>query len=599
MCRSRFVLFSHPTTTLTGAKVAFFRRIYKCAWAEKGLSTSLLSSYVYIVPYNIYACQDHVHRPTIQLNYKVFFGTIYFMINIIKRALVRENSIKGASIILVITLTLSNVLGVFRDHFLAQKIPTDRLDIYFAAFRLPDLIFNVLILGSIAAAFVPVYSKYLKEKGGEEATKLAQATITTGVSVVAVCLVIMYFLMPSLMNLLVPSFNELKRRETVELARFLLISPFFFTISYFLGGILNSHKRFLAFSLAPLFYNLSIIICVLIFSDRLGVKGAAIGVVVGAFAHLMIQLPSAIKIGFKPIPRFAFRHPGVIKITKLMIPRAIGLGAGQILLVAYTMIASAFPGAIAIYSFADNIQTVPSVIFGNSFALAVFPTLAALSIKDKAEQTRFRGLFLKSIRAILFFLVPSTVVLLLLRAQVIRLILGYGFFGWSDTRTASATLGFFALSIIAQGLIPLVARAFYAMHNTKVPMTSSLISIFVSIVLGFIFSRSHVNGISGVAGLALGYTVGSWLNLIILTSILRRKIDISYKAIFGFIMKVIILTAFAALTIQITKEIMAASFDIDRVRFLLLQTVAALGAGALIYFGGAWLFKLNTDEDQE
>lgn len=520
------------------------------------------------------------------------------MINAIKRALVRENSVKGASIILIVTLTFSNVLGVFRDHFLAQKIPTDRLDIYFAAFRLPDLIFNVLILSSIAAAFVPIYSNYRKEKGDEEAEKLAQAALTVGVSAVVVCLVIMYFLMPYLMNLMVPSFNFAKRQETVGLARFLLLSPLFFTFSYFIGGILNSNKRFLAFSLSPLFYNLSIIVCVLLFADRMGVRGAAVGVVVGSFAHLMVQLPSAIKIGFRPIPRFDFKHPGVVRIVKLMIPRSIGLGAGQVLLVAYTVIASAFPGAIAIYSFADNIQTVPSVIFGNSFALAVFPTLAALSVKDAGDRARFNSLIIKSIRAILFFLVPSTVVLLLLRAQVVRLILGYGFFNWSDTHAASVTLGFFAISVVAQGLIPLLSRAFYAVHNTKVPMISSLISIAVSIISAFFLS--HSSGVtSGVAGLALAYSIGSWLNLIILFSVLSKKIELSYSKILSYVAKILVLTFFAALAIQITKEVVASSFDINRVRYLLIQTFAALVVGAGVYFGGAWLFRLSDKDENQ
>lgn len=521
------------------------------------------------------------------------------MLKVFWRALFKENSIKGASIILVITLAFSNVLGVFRDHFLATKIPTDRLDIYFAAFRLPDLVFNVLILGSIAAAFVPVYSKYLKENGQDEAIKLAQASMTVGVVAVAICLVAMYFLMPFLMTLLVPNFTEFKRDETVSLARFLLISPLFFTISYFVGGVLNSHKRFFAFSIAPLLYNLSIIVCVLIFADRIGVKGAAIGVVVGAFAHLLIQLPSAIRLGLKPVPRFEFKHPGVKRIISLMVPRAIGLGANQVLLVAYTVIASAFPGAIAIYSFADNIQTVPSVIFGNSFALAVFPTLAALSIKEPSEQKRFSSLFLKSVRTILFFLIPSTAAILLLRAQVIRLILGYGFFGWSDTRTASLTLGFFAISVVAQGLIPLMARAFYAMHNTKIPMISSLASIFVSVVLGFIFSGSGVAGIGGVPGLALAYSVGSWLNFLILWIALSKRIKIPSMQITSYIFKIIILTLFASLSVQIVKEIAGSSFDIDRVRFLVLQTFLAFTAGAGVYFGGAWLFKLNTEDEAE
>lgn len=501
--------------------------------------------------------------------------------------------------ILVITLTLSNVLGVIRDHFLARMIPTDRLDIYFAAFRLPDLVFNILILGSIAAAFVPVYSKYLKEKGEKEAQELAQVTITTGVSAVAVCLLIMYFLMPYLMTVLVPSFSAVKRQETVDLARFLLVSPFLFTISYFIGGVLNSHKRFLAFSLAPIFYNLSIIICVLFFSSRFGVKGVAIGVVIGAFAHLAVQLPSAIKMGFKLTPRFDFYHPGVKKIITLMIPRAIGLGANQLLLVAYTVIASAFPGAIAIYSFADNIQTVPSVVFGNSFALAVFPTLAALSINNLDEKKRFRGLLLKTIKTILLLLIPSTAIILLLRAQIVRLILGYGFFGWSDTRAASLTLGFFALSIVAQGLIPLIARAFYAIHDTKTPMISSIVSIVVSIVFGFLFSRSSIDIFTGVPGLALGYSIGCWLNVIILASILFGKLKISISGLTTFCVKIIVLTLFAALSLQITKEIIASSFDIDRVKYLLLQTFCSFVVGVGVYFAGIWLFRINSENEQK
>lgn len=520
-----------------------------------------------------------------------------YMIKVFKRALFRENSVRGASIILMITLALSNVLGVFRDHYLAQKIPTDRLDIYFAAFRLPDLVFNVLILSSIASAFIPIYSKYLKEKGEKEARVLSQSAFTVGISVVVVCLIAMFVLMPYLMQVLVPSFNDVKRRETVELARFLLISPFFFTLSYFLNGVLNSHKRFFASSISPLLYNLSIIAGVLLFADRMGVKGAAIGVVVGSFLHFIVQLLPAIRVGFVPALRFDFRHPGVSQIIKLMIPRAIGLGGNQILLVAYTVIASSFPGAIAIYSFADNIQTVPSVIFGISFAQAIFPTLASLSIHNCQEKERFERLLLKSIKVSLFFLIPSTAVVLLLRAQVIRLILGYGFFGWSDTRAASLTLGFFALSIVAQGLIPMLARGFYALCNTRLPMISSLTSIAVSIILAILFSNSTNNLVSGVPGMALAYTVGSWINFLILIFYLSGKIKVDLKKVAIYAFKIIILTIFTALLIQIAKDLVGTYFDIDRVRFLLLQTVLALAIGGGFYMLGAWLFKLSNHDE--
>ena len=517
---------------------------------------------------------------------------VKFMFAAIRSYFHKENSVKGASLILIVTLALSNVLGVFRDHFLAQKIPTDRLDIYFASFRLPDLVFNILILGSVAAAFVPVYSKTLKDEGQQKATYLAQATITVGLTAVLVALIALYFLMPYVMRILVPDFDFFKREETISLARWLLFSPVFFTISYFLGGILNSHKRFLVYSVAPLIYNLSIIVATLIFADRLGVKGVVIGVIAGSILHMLIQLPAAIKFGFTPRIVFDLKNKGVARIIKLMIPRAIGLGANQLLLVAFTGFASAFPGAIAIYTFADNIQTVPSVIFGTSFATAVFPTLAGLSLKIKEEKEDFERFFLRSLRAILFLVIPSTAVLILLRAQIVRIILGYGFFGWSDTKLAAATLGFFALSLVAQGLIPLYARSFYALHDTKTPMIASIVGIAVSVLCGFWFSRES-SFASGVAGLALGFSIGSWVNFAILAALLGKKISPDRAEIADFIAKTILLTLLAVVVAQFAKDWVGGVYGLERARFVALQLVLALISGAIAYFGGAWLLGIK------
>lgn len=515
------------------------------------------------------------------------------MFSSIKNFFVKENSVKGASVILIVTLALSNVLGVFRDHFLAQKIPTDRLDMYFAAFRIPDFIFNILILGSIAAAFVPVYSNVLKEKGGKEATRLAQASMTVGVSAIVVGLLILYLLMPFLMNYLVPSFDIAKKAETVVFARWLLLSPFFFTISYYIGGLLNSHKRFLAYSIAPLVYNLSIIVAVLLFAGKYGVKGAIIGVIVGAVLHLAIQLPAAYKVGFSLKFIWDLKDRGVRRILKLMGPRAIGLGANQILLVFFTSFASAFPGGIAVYNFADNMQTVPSVIFGNSFALAVFPTLAGLSLKVPQERETFQKFFHKSLRAILFFIIPATALMIILRAQIIRIILGYGFFGWSDTKAAAATLGLFAISIIAQGLVPLFARSFYAMHDTRTPMYASLVSIAISIIIGFALTRNAVETASGVSSLAFAFSIGAWLNLFILAIWLGKKIAYNIEEIVSFILGVVALTVVMILIVQGVKVLVGNLFDIDYVKFLALQIVLATIAGVGSYLGLAWLFKFD------
>lgn len=509
------------------------------------------------------------------------------MFNLLKKIIFKENSVRGASLILVVTLALSNILGVLRDHFLAQKITTDQLDSYFAAFRLPDLVFNILILGSVAAAFVPIYSQVRSKEGEKKALELAQSTITIGFAAVMVALATMFILMPYLMELLVPDFEASKKTETIFLARILLFSPAIFTFSYFIGSILNCHKRFVAYSVAPLIYNLSIIVSTLVLADKFSVRGVVVGVIIGALLHLAIQLPSARKIGFVFKFRFDF-NDYVKRIIKLMVPRAIGLGANQFLLVAFTSIASAFPGAIAIYSFSDNIQTVPSVIFGTSFATAVFPTLASLSLKKEDDLIRFNQLFVKTIRAAMFFLVPSAIVLFALRAQIIRLILGYGFFGWTDTKAATATLGFFALSIIAQGLIPILARSFYAMQDTKTPMYTGIFSIIISIVCGYIFSKT-VGSTYGVPGLALGYSIGSWVNFLILAFAIEKRVNIKWKDFSGFIFTILLLTGVVLLVMQFVKTQVGLMYDINRVLYLALQTILSLIAGGIVYFVGAYL----------
>ncbi|MBI2263082.1 hypothetical protein HYU72_00310 [Candidatus Berkelbacteria bacterium] len=172
----------------------------------------------------------------------------------IKGIFTKEDSLRSATWILVVTLLLSNILGFIRDRFLAQKIPTDLLDTYYAAFRLPDLVFNLLILGAIASAFIPVFSGFLVKKKDEEAFYVANAVLNFALVSLIFALCLLFVLMPFLVSLLVPAFSPEKQILTVKLARILLFSSLFFSISYILGGVLNSFRRFLSHSLAPLFW---------------------------------------------------------------------------------------------------------------------------------------------------------------------------------------------------------------------------------------------------------------------------------------------------------------------------------------------------------
>jgi len=492
-----------------------------------------------------------------------------------------ENSVKGATVILIITLTLSNILGLIRDHFLAQKIPTNLLDTYYAAFRIPDLIFNLLILGAISAAFIPVFTNYIAKKDIKKAWHVTNSFMNLAAIGLIVFILILALLMPYLIPLLVPDFDPEKQALTIQLARLLLISPLFFGISYLFGAVLNSFKRFLVYSIAPLVYNLSIILATIFFADKIGVYAPVLGVIIGAFLHMSVQIPSAIALGWRPKWVFDWAHEGVKKITKLMIPRTIGLGAMQVMLLVYTGIASSIgAGAVAIFNLADNIQSMPTVVFGTSFATAVFPSLSQAASLGKDED--FSNYIWKSIRAILFILIPAGVGIILLRAQIVRLILGSGHFGWQQTIDTAQTLGYFALALFAQGLIPLLARGFYARHNTKTPTIISIISMVVSVILGFILTPKM-----GVAGLALAFSLSGFFNAALLYIYLQKTFPLlknGGKGIGLFLLKILAATGLMVLIIQLSKYVVEPLVNMQKFWGVLTQTgvAIALGMGAYL-----------------
>lgn len=509
------------------------------------------------------------------------------MIQIFQQIFNGKNSIRGASWILIVTLTLSNILGFFRDRFLAQKIPTDLLDTYYAAFRIPDLIFNLLILGAIASAFIPVFTGYITRDKEEEGWHVALAIFNFAIVALLFTLLILFFVMPYLIPILVPSFSPEKQHLTLRLARILLLSPFFFGISYILSGILNSFKRFAVYSIAPLVYNFSIIFATYFFADRYGVLAPTLGVVTGAFLHMAIQAPQAYKLGFRYRFLWDTAHQSVRKIGKLMIPRSIGLGAQQILLFVFTALASSLGGgAVAVYNLADNIQTVPSVIFGASFATAIFPTISEAISHNR--QNEFSYYIIKTLRTVLFLLIPMSAGMILLRIQLVRLILGSGYFGWEQTISTANTLGFFALSLAAAGAIPILARGFYALQDTKTPTVVTILGAGLSIILGLLLSKTF-----GVPGLAAAYTLGNFLIFGILYLLLRRRIlDFQEREFLIFIFKVLLLTLLMALTLQGTKILVGNLVDMQRAWGVLLQFLLSACAGIAVYLGAAYVINL-------
>lgn len=512
------------------------------------------------------------------------------MVSRLKQVFAAPNSIKGATAMLMVTLFLSNILGFLRDRFLAQKIPPSVVDTYFNAFRLPDLVFNVLIIGAVTTAFIPVFTDYLFRKGkSEEAWRLANTVINLAAISLAVALGVLYFLMPTIIPIISP-FKEPERIEqTITLARLLIFQPFIFGLSYIAGGILNSFKRFAAYALAPLIYNLSIIVSILYLSPKFGVVGVVYGVLGGALLHFLIQVPTLFALGFRYQPVIDLASAGILKIGKLMAPRTVHLLLMQLILLAFGRFAALLPvGSASGLGYADNIQTVPTVIFGNAFAMASFPYLSeAFSTAKVADFSRY---LIRSTKAALFFLLPSAIGLYLLRVQIVRLILGSGHFGWPQTIMTADALGMYAIGLVALGLIPLYSRAFFAMHDTKTPMLVTIPTTVLAVILGYFLAFSAK---MGIGGLALAYSVANIIQLAILYLLLRRRISLAVeRELWIALATYLLLGLVMGAAIQLTKTLVGTMTDLRYAVNVLLQGGLGIAVGVAVYLGLAFLLRL-------
>ncbi len=520
----------------------------------------------------------------------------------------KSKTIFSAAFILGVAALASRVLGLIRDRLLAGRFGAgNELDIYFAAFRLPDLIYSILIMGAISSAFIPVFAEYF-QKNKKEAWHLTSGLFNL-VSVILIVLAVVFIVLaPWLISLVAPGFSGIKREMTILLTRIMFLSPLLLGMSSILSGILQYFHRFFIYSLAPVMYNLGIIFGILFFVPLWGLVGLAWGVVLGAGLHLLIQLPSVLYSGFRLTKVLKFLHPGIKKIVKLMIPRTIGLAGSQINFLVITAIASTLiSGSIAVFNLSHNLYWVPIGIVGISFATATFPRLARSFAKEEKE--KFSKDFSSVFSQILYLVLPITVVFFLLRAQIVRIILGTGEFSWVDTRLTAAALGIFSLSIFAQSLIPLISRAFYAFQNTKTPVLVSLWSIGLNILGSFFFVWALGNGnwfssfVSqilklqdinnfAVLGLPIAFTLAGIFNFIILIKVFNTKIKLwKPKNILNSFSKIILACILMGITIYAFLYVLDLFLNTRTFIGIFLQAAIAAIAGIIIYFVSTLLLK--------
>ncbi|MBU0998500.1 murein biosynthesis integral membrane protein MurJ [Patescibacteria group bacterium] len=520
----------------------------------------------------------------------------------------KQTSVFSAASIIMVMILASRVLGLVRQRVLAHFFEANDLSLFFAAFRLPDLLFEVLVWGTFSSAFIPVFTKSL-QKGRKNAWNIAGSVTNIGFLIFLVLALLIIIFADKLYGIFVPGFEIADRKQVVLIARILFAAQGFFVISYVLTAVLESLRRFLVPAIAPLFYNLGIILGTIFFSPRLGLLGPTIGVLIGAFLHLVIQLPLAFKLGFRFRTKIAIT-PEVKKIGKLAVPRLIEVSFLQIAKTVELSLATLISTASYTYfTFGNTIQLLPVGLFGTSIAKAALPTLTRQSNKlGEFKKTLFNALGQMS-----FLIIPISTFLIVLRIPIVRLIYGTDIFSWESTVQTGLVVSAFALGILFQATSSILARSFYALHDTKTPVKISITTILINIAIDFVLVKVfHLP----IWGLAAAFSFSTFLQSLLLYIFLIKKIGDgeTFKKLLPII-KSLVSSVISGSVMYFLLKIFDRSAWVKKLSFLgkiegleninferfvldtrytvnlLILTVFVVAVGSLVYLITSWIFK--------
>jgi len=503
----------------------------------------------------------------------------------------KQTSILSAAAIISLMMLASRLLGLFRDRLLATYFgASPDLDVYFAAFRLPDILFQLIVMGALSSAFIPVFSEYISHDKEHDAWKITNSVLNASFIVFAFLAAILFIFAVPLGKIIAPGLTADQLTKMVGLTRLMLIGQFFLIASNFLTGVLQSYQRFLVPALAPVMYNVGIIAGIVLLTGNFGIYGPTIGVILGSFLHFIVQVPLVSVMGFKYRFEIDIKHPGTREVGKLMLPRTIGLAASQIDPTVDIILASLLSaGSISVFNLALHLQSVPVGVFAFAIGTAALPSLAKEYATENME--KFKQIFLDSFHQILFITVPLTVFIVVMRLPIVRLAYGAGKFDWPSTLATALTLGLFSISIFAQSEVHLLARAFYALHNTKTPVLVSLISIVTNVIASLLLFHTKLE----VAGLALAASLANFVNAGLLLWLLDKKVGgFSRPKLIMPAVKITIASIIMGLTVYLPVKVLDQVFlDTRYVVNLVVLTLLVSSFGLTSYTLLAYLFDLK------
>ena len=489
----------------------------------------------------------------------------------------RARHLLRSSVVVIALFALGKVVGLFRARFVAQAFGAGaEYDAFTAANQLPELFFAVIAGGSLAAALIPVYSQYLSREGRDASARLAHTILTLVLLVLGTVSAAGILLAPWLTtHVLVPDFSPEQQLLTARIMRVILVQTTIFGFSGAIGSLLNAHQHFALPALAPLSLDIGYFVGLFVFVPRLGIIGLAWGTVVGALFHVLIQLPALwrYRIGYRPALDLRLR--GVGEIIRLMGPRIVTLGTIQFADLFIIRLASALPtGATSAYFYGYALMQFPQTLFGTAIALVVFPTLAELYNAD--DIVGLRRAAAQTLSIVWTLTLPAAVATVLLgRPNIVTLFQG-GAFDEQATQLVFAVLVAFSGRIVAESTLDVVARLFYARHNTFVPMLAYLGWLLVTIAAIY----ALVDG-RGVVGLALATTLSFTLLALTLLELNRRALG----GLGGRTLPLAFLRAAIGAAVMGAAIVLVGRVVSGTLPFLLVGA----GVGAAVYMATTWL----------
>lgn len=507
-----------------------------------------------------------------------------------RRAVAGRSAVLSASIV-GLAFVLSRVIGLVREILLAHRFgPGDELDAYVAAFRIPDLLFLGIMSVAFGAAFIPVFGGFLAREETDKAWRLASSIIMVStLTTIVLCVVVFIFATPLMRHVVAPGLPELVLPDAVTTMRLLLLSPILIGLGIAAKGMLEAQDIFTPSAIAPVIYNLATIAGILLLAPSFGIKGVAAGAVVGAGLHAAVQLPRLLRTGFRlRAVGNPFAVEGVGEVLRLLGPRVIGQAAFQINFIWISSLATtAGSGQASGLNFAWQMLMLPHGLIALSISTVIFPRMARQFELKRLDQVR--ETFGQALTPLLFLMIPASVGLFAFRTAIVRALFETGRFDAADTQLVGQAVGFLGIGLVWYGIVEVATRIFYAMKDTRTPVVAGLIIIAVNIVLAWLLVDDY-----GAGGLAIGLTVSTGIEAMILMAILRRRLGGFGDAFAGWLGKVMLATAamagMAALAVpKLERAVVAGEVGKLETDVAVAYTAALVGA---TYLAVAWLLRI-------